>query len=589
MKNNRENGEVVVEASIVVTLVVLVITVMLYIGMVLYQQASLSIVANRTATNISQAYSNTLRDLFMGYVDPDSSYQEVTYSNMRTDAYLDSMRQKGTAFVQYRLKKTQIVPEVKRSVDVQVVNKSNEVLKGQVIVTITDTYNIPLVGLFKADGNVSFSTTGRAECVDYLEYLYGVEAIADPENSPIDSLPPADTCVVTFFKDEYSREFQAAVPVLRYKSIITSNNYSHSTMPKDPKLGDLKIKGWFTEDGGRLCASFTVEKSMTVYGKWDCEVKFDPTGGKVSPESKMVPYMNTTVLPTAEKDGFEFLGWFSDVEYSEEYSSYNGTGTQYFSGLTEISENITLYARWKCIHKEFDKTTIAKSDCLTRGEWLYECKTCNYSYHERGSYGECKAGSVSTQVEPSCTTPGYYVVNCVVCDRTLESGNIAALGHKYAANGTDYDLQYSREATCTREGVKGSRCSRCQTENGTILPKVPHLFEARCGVQHDLGDDSFYMRGTHNAANKTSYPTTKTVAAECVVCNYCGAFWSGTTDSNGIETEESCMRNGIEVSKGMYCYIHKLKNGKIENDSYYTEKYQPRPIYKNEFGKGVHD
>ena len=97
MKNKRENGEVVVEASIIVTLVFIVISIMFYIGMVLYQQTAISTVANRTATNISQVYSNTLRDPFTGYVDPDNAYQSVTYSNMKTDAYLDAIKQKGTA------------------------------------------------------------------------------------------------------------------------------------------------------------------------------------------------------------------------------------------------------------------------------------------------------------------------------------------------------------------------------------------------------------------------------------------------------------------------------------------------------------
>ena len=47
MKNKRENGEVVVEASIIVTLVFIVISIMFYIGMVLYQQTAISTVANR--------------------------------------------------------------------------------------------------------------------------------------------------------------------------------------------------------------------------------------------------------------------------------------------------------------------------------------------------------------------------------------------------------------------------------------------------------------------------------------------------------------------------------------------------------------
>ena len=148
MKNKRENGEVVVEASIIVTLVFIVISIMLYIGMALYQQTAIATVASRTATNISQVYSNILSDPFTGFVDTENAYQSVTYSNMKTDAYLDVIKQKGNVFAQYRLKKSQIIPAANREVDVQVVNKPNEILKGQIVVTVTDTYDVPLAGFF---------------------------------------------------------------------------------------------------------------------------------------------------------------------------------------------------------------------------------------------------------------------------------------------------------------------------------------------------------------------------------------------------------------------------------------------------------
>lgn len=479
MKNKRENGEVVVEASIIVTLVVIVISIMFYIGMVLYQQTAIAVVANRTATNISQVYSNTLRDPFTGYVDPDNAYQSVTYSNMKTDAYLDAIQQKATVFAQYRLKKSQIIPAVNREVDVQVVNKPNEILKGQVVVTITDTYDVPLVGMFGLDGGLSFSATGRADCVDYLEYLLGVEAIADPENSPIQSLPDSDTCIVTFVKDKYSGGFHAAVPVLRGKSIVTSNNHSHSTMPENPELNGMKFTGWVTDAGRNFSASTQVDDNITVYGTWDCKITFDPTGGTVDPATKMVGYKKTTTLPNPSKYGFEFLGWYSDVEYSEEYKSNNGTGTQYISGVTEIPGNITLYAKWKCIHAEFTHKKLDAGNCKTKSTWLRECKTCDYSDQYRGAYGSCQKGSNKTQISPSCTTTGWYVANCKFCDRLMESGVIDALGHKYASNKKDYDIQdHYRAATCYRTGIKGSKCSRCGAEQGEILPMTKHNLDS---------------------------------------------------------------------------------------------------------------
>lgn len=561
MKNRRENGEVVVEASIIVTLIFIVLSIMFYIGMVMYQRTAISVVASRTATNISQVYSNTLRDPFTGYIDPDNAYQSITYSNMKTDAYLDSIKQKGTAFVQYRLKRSQIIPVVDREVDVQVVNKPNEILKGQIVVTITDTYDVPLMGFFGLDGEISIKATGRADCVDYLEYLLGVEAIANPEDSAIPSIPDSDTCIVTFVKDKYTGGFHAAVPVLRGKTIITSNKHSHSTMPDNPELNGMKFTGWVTDEGGTFSATKQVDENMTVYGTWDCEIIFDPTGGTVNPTKKTVEYHKSTTLPIPEKAGFEFLGWYSDVEYSNEYKSNNGTGTKYVSGETQIPGNITLYAKWKCIHAEYTHTKIQEENCQTKSKWLYECNTCDYEYEVVGAYGVCQEDE-GTRVEASCTTTGYHTASCKVCKRTMVNETFAALGHKYAANGKDYDEPYSRGATCTREGIQGSRCSRCHTEKGTILARTAHVYDGRCGVIHDLGANSFKI-ATHSGNGYT-----KTTKGECIVCRYCGNYY----DSRGS------WRNGVWVSWGMYCREH-IRNGVRERDGWSFDENPIVPVH----------
>ncbi len=510
MKNKRENGEVVVEASIIVTLVFIVISIMFYIGMVLYQQTAISTVANRTATNISQVYSNTLRDPFTGYVDPDNAYQSITYSNMKTDAYLDSIKQKGTAFAQYRLKKSQIIPAVDREVDVQVVNKPNEILKGQIVVTITDTYDVPLVGMFGLDSELTFTATGRADCVDYLEYLLGVEAIADPENSPIPSLPDSDTCIVTFVKDKYLGGFHAAVPVLRGKTIITSNNHSHSTMPANPELNGMKFTGWVTDDGKNFSASIQVDENITVYGTWDCKITFDPTGGTVDPTWKMVDYLGTTVFPTPTKSGYAFGGW---------YTQKNGAGKEYISNITQITQNITLYAKWNCIH-DYASVKIKNGDCLHRSRFKYTCVKCSHSYEDDGNFGEHVSGEWVTTKSYGCGTK-WQKKPCAICQATL-------------------DTRY----------VEGT-----------------HVWDARCGKEHDLGSDSYYMV-THsgNGSKQNFKANIKTVKGECFLCIKCGAPHPGVIgyDKNGnpilSDIKDFIVRNGQYVSNGMICIEHKKGN-----------------------------
>lgn len=530
MKNKKESGEVVIEASIVVTLVVIIISIMLYVGMVLYQQMAISIVANRTATNISQVYSNALRDPFTGYIDPDKAYKSVTYSNMETDAYLDVIRQKGTAFAQYRLKKSQIIPVSDRYVDVQIVNKPNEILKEQIIVTVKDTYEIPLVGFFGAEGKLSFSATGRADCVDYLEYLFGVEAIADPEDSVVPSLPDSDTCLVTFVESRTSGVFYAAVPVLRGKSIITSNRYSHSTMPENPVFNEMKFKGWATEKGTKFTASTIVNENLVVYGMWECTINFDPTGGVVNPTSKVVEFTKTTTFPTPTRHGYAFEGWFTEK---------NGAGKQYISGVTQIFGNVNLYAKWRCLHLEFDHTMTDPGNCKTKSTWVHKCKTCGYTYTDRGGYGSCEKSGRKTTVNPSCTTTGWYVDECKFCKKSMDQGAIEALGHRYATNGSDYDEKIDIKETCSKAGKIGSRCSRCGIEDiDTIEPH--ESLRGYCNVTHKF-DRQYELYDGH----WTQY-------GRCAVCAKCGEPRAKVLDD---------YRGCDGITEVQYCFSENCVNG----------------------------
>lgn len=372
LQQNRESGEVVVEASIVVTIVVIFISVFLYIGMILYQQSLVSIMANQTASNIAQVYSNSIKDPFTGYVDSDSVYQSITYGSMKNDAYVDVLTQKANTLAYYRLKSSRILTNGNPNVQVDIVKKPNELLKSQIVVTIRDKYQLPLVSFFGVDNELEFSATGRADCVDILEYLNGVEAIGDPEHSSVTYLPDSDTCLVQFFDNKVDNRLLATVPVLKGKSIITSNHYTHSTIPKNPTSDKFKFTGWATSDGTEFFGTTEISGNTIVYGMWECTVKFEPEGGTVSPTSKKVKVWTMTSFPTPTRSGWTFLGWFTQK---------NGGGVQYFSNATTINDNITLYAYWSCNHSHMQKVERNLYYCRDVGGQpksydLYRCADC---------------------------------------------------------------------------------------------------------------------------------------------------------------------------------------------------------------------
>lgn len=370
MKNKKEKGEVVVEASIVVTIVIIFITMILYIGMILYQQTVVSVMANQTASSIAQVYSNNLKDPFTGYIDSNNVYQAITYSNMKTDAYMNVIEQKANVFARYRLKSSRIIAAENTTVDVDIVKKPNEVLKSQVVVTIHDKYDVPLVSIFDANGIVEFAASGRADCVDILEYINGVEAVGDPEKANVSFLNGSENCVITFIPDRSNPSNSFTITVLKGKSIVSSNRYTHSVMPSNPVNGTYDFAGWVDTQNRSFTASTVVNENLVVYGTWKCTLKLDADGGKVNGNniySMKVAMGMTATLPNADRSEYKFNGW---------YTEKNGRGIRYLSNDTAINGDITLYAFWSCKHTSRYESSRTGNVC-DGGKIYYKCSKCN--------------------------------------------------------------------------------------------------------------------------------------------------------------------------------------------------------------------
>lgn len=379
MRNKKENGEVVIEASLVVTIVMIFITIMLYIGMILYQQTLISVIANQTAANLAQIYSNNLKDPFTGYIDPDMIYQPITYNSVKTDAYMEVVKQKANVFAKYRLKSSSVLAAENTSVEVDMVKKPNELMKSQLVVTIRASYDVPLVSIFKVTGLVDFAATGRADCVDILEYINGVEAIGEPESSNILLLPNAENCTVTFIPVRSNPSASTSVKVLKNYSILSSSRYTRSVMPVNPTNGNLEFAGWVNETGITFTASTIVSENTVIYGSWNCDVKLDADGGKVNSGNTYAfktRQGTRTYLPEARREGYQFKGW---------YTSKNGKGTRYLSNDTIIENSVVLYAYWECSHPSRQEVSRDGTVC-NGGTIKYACTQCGADMGT-GSYG----------------------------------------------------------------------------------------------------------------------------------------------------------------------------------------------------------
>ena len=102
---------------------------------------------------------------------------------------------------------------------------------------------------------------------------------------------------------------------------------------------DAVFEGWYDNNNYSGSAIPSIDAGTgdkDLYGKFTATVTFDYKGGTGSPQSRTETCGKTTSMPvTPTKDGFSFGGWCTD-----------SSCTTSFSFTTQITGNITLYAKW---------------------------------------------------------------------------------------------------------------------------------------------------------------------------------------------------------------------------------------------------
>ncbi len=122
-----------------------------------------------------------------------------------------------------------------------------------------------------------------------------------------------------------------------------------AVIPEVPRKNGYEFLGWFADKEFHEIYRFSnpVTENLTLYAKWKSSgtvesyvVTFESNGGSEIP-SQTVETGKTAVIPEVpRKNGYEFLGWFADKEFHEIYRFSN-----------PVTENFTLYAKWKWIEK----------------------------------------------------------------------------------------------------------------------------------------------------------------------------------------------------------------------------------------------
>ena len=217
---------------------------------------------------------------------------------------------------------------------------------GRITTTNATNYTGSIVGEIVTSTNITYCYFTDEVGVDNL---YGGETSPNITGTP-DSASAVDSTLLDNLNSQVTTEngfnkwlFNPNNANITFK---VNNNKGISLSSQVILLPDLSVDSerhefgeWFIDDfsttpftGNSIAENTTL---YTIYGEI-ITVSFNATGGNVTPDSKMVSFNNPYGrLPIPIKEGFSFMGWFTDN--NDEVTS---------ESIVNITNNHTLYAQW---------------------------------------------------------------------------------------------------------------------------------------------------------------------------------------------------------------------------------------------------
>ena len=222
---------------------------------------------------------------------------------------------------------------------------------GRGILTIAKTSSEGLVDIYTitySDGTYStFTVTNGEDGIDGVDGEDGLSAyeiyisyfpeynksekewISDLINGNLQTVEPK-TYTVTF-------DSNGGSDVPSQSGIIYAGK---ATKPEDPVKNGYIFDGWWIEGERWSFVGYSVTEDITLVAKWENVsniITFDANGGILDNSSMTVYYNEYYSLPTPQKLGYEFKGWYSN-------------NIKYNDGIWLNKQDIQLIAKWEIIN-----------------------------------------------------------------------------------------------------------------------------------------------------------------------------------------------------------------------------------------------
>lgn len=219
------------------------------------------------------------------------------------------------------------------------------------------------------------------------------------------------TAAITYYAQWTPKE----VEVIRYTITFNGNEGTVSETTRMVEMGNplgelptpvrsgYNFLGWFTAevDGNEVNAATIPSQNATYYAHWQQQnqtpapapfvpvvpsvttytVSFDGNGGTASKESVEVNSDETVgTLPVATRDGYEFVGWFTE-----------STGGTEVTSDTKITAAMKVYAQWKEVTEDENNTGFSGKKTAGKSakiKWNKNKKAESYELYMKTGKGE---------------------------------------------------------------------------------------------------------------------------------------------------------------------------------------------------------
>lgn len=167
---SNENGEIVLEATIVMLITIAVVFFMMNMAFAVYNMQIVSANANRAASDVAAVYGNALKDPFYGFMDDDDFEKNKPYRYWSITNHDEQNKEKAKWYTCYNLSKNQFQKPKGNWYDgITVETGKNELNQRTINVHIKLTYDAftlnPLI-VFNFNPEYIVEAEGNAVCID---------------------------------------------------------------------------------------------------------------------------------------------------------------------------------------------------------------------------------------------------------------------------------------------------------------------------------------------------------------------------------------------------------------------------------------